>query len=212
MRVTMVVLIAALQLVTTAVGAESTDEAALQRIDRGVDAYRAGDYEAARREFEAARRLVPGKANPYRWLGMTEVQLGDCTRALIDFEMFLKMVPANDARVPEVIRLRNECHRNGAAAATRMEPTNAAPPARGEAASPPRSEAAVLPAGALVARPAGEPAPRTPLMRRWWFWTALGGAAAVVATGVTLGVVLGTPHETRLPPITCGASGCAGAL
>lgn len=98
-------------LLASSLRAESADEAALRRIDSGVDAYRAGDYATARREFEAARRLVPDKANPYRWLGLTEAQLGDCTAALLDFAMFLKLVPANDERVPEVIRLRNQCER-----------------------------------------------------------------------------------------------------
>src|SRR5207244_3121477 len=91
--------------------AEGRDEAALQHLDVGVAAYRAGEYATARREFEAARKLVPDKANPYRWLGLTSVQLGDCTRALLDFETFLKLVPREDERVPEVIRLRDECQR-----------------------------------------------------------------------------------------------------
>jgi len=88
---------------------EDREEAALQHLDVGIAAYRAGDYAAARREFEAARRLVPDKPNPYRWLGLAEVQLGDCTHALLAFETFLKSVPPTDERVPEVTRARDGC-------------------------------------------------------------------------------------------------------
>ena len=169
---------------------EDREEAALQHLDVGIAAYRAGDYAAARREFEAARRLVPDKPNPYRWLGLAEVQLGDCTHALLAFETFLKSVPPTDERVPEVTRARDGCEHA-------PPPAVVAPPA---VASP-----------AVAAAPPPPPA-RQPLARRWWFWTALGGAAALTAAGVTLGVVLGTPHETRLPPIVCGTTGCAGSM
>jgi tetratricopeptide (TPR) repeat protein len=178
-------LLAAVALVAATAGAEERDEAALRHLDVGIAAYRAGDFRAARREFDSAQKLVPEKANPYRWLGMADQQLGDCTQALLAFEMFLKLVPPHDERVGEITRLRDACQK------------------------PPR-------ASPLVAAPSSAPSPaavsRKPVVRRWWFWTALGGAAAVAATGITLGVVLGTPHETRLPPIVCGTTGCAGSM
>ena len=173
--------------------AEDRDSAALQHLDTGVAAYRAGDYTAALREFEAARRLVPDKANPYRWLGLTYVQLGDCTQALLAFETFLKRVPPDDERIAEVIARRDACER-----APKPTPS-------------PQAPSLLTPAAPLVATPP-PPSARKPLARRWWFWTALGGAAAVTAAGITLGIVLGTPHETRLPPIVCGTTGCAGSM
>jgi len=174
---------------------EDRDDAALRRLDTGVAAYRAGDYAAALREFEAARRLVPDKANPYRWLGLTYVQLGDCTQALLAFETFLQRVPPADERVAEVTQQRDACER-------------APKPTRAPAPVP-----LVVPAPAPAPPPApGPPPARKPLARRWWFWTALGGAAAVTAAGITLGVVFGTSHESRLPPIICGTTGCAGSM
>lgn len=167
---------------------EEHDDAALRHLDTGVAAYRAGDYATALREFEAARRLVPDKANPYRWLGLTYVQLGDCTRALLAFETFLQRVPPDDERVAEVTQRRDACER--------APKPSVAPPSVTLAVAPPQP-----------------PAPaRKPLARRWWFWTALGGAAAVTAAGITLGVVFGRPHESRLPPIICGTTGCAGSM
>ncbi len=196
--------IAVALLAAPAIAAERRDDAALAHLDVGVAAYRAGDYVAARREFEAARRLVPDKANPYRWLGLTAVQLGDCTQALLDFEMFLKLVPPGDERVPEVTRLRDQCERPPAApGAPTTTPMTTPVPTTAPAPSPPR--------GLFVATTPTRPAPSKRLVRRWWFWTALGGAAALAAAGITLGVVLGTPRETPLPPIVCGTTGCAPA-
>jgi hypothetical protein len=101
-------LLCALALASPA-SADSAETQALQHLDRGIDAFRASSFVTARREFETARQLAPGKANAYRWLGLTAVQLGDCTRAIIDFDIFLRHVPADDERVAEVHRLRSTC-------------------------------------------------------------------------------------------------------
>jgi hypothetical protein len=53
--------------------------------------------------------------------------------------------------------------------------------------------AALLDRVLVSARPATPP---KPLVRRWWFWTATGGGAALVAAGIALGVVFGTPHPS----------------
>jgi tetratricopeptide (TPR) repeat protein len=201
--------IAVALLAAPAAAGEDRDAAALHHLDVGVAAYRAGDYAAARREFDAARRLVPDKANPYRWLGLADAQLGDCAQALLELETFLKRVPADDERVPEVTRRRDQCQRPPgpppvAAPSSVTPPSSALAPASALAPS-------TTPPSAAVAPPSSEAATRRPLARRWWFWTALGGAAAIAATGVTLGIVLATPHESRLPPIVCGTTGCASA-
>jgi hypothetical protein len=99
--------------------AQPVEDRALAHLDRGVAAYRAGDYERARAELGEASTLVPDRPNPYRWLAMTEVQLGDCRSALFHIESFLSRVPAGDPRVPEVIALRTRC----------VEPAPAPPPA-----------------------------------------------------------------------------------
>jgi hypothetical protein len=49
------------------------------------------------------------------------------------------------------------------------------------------------------------PAPPTPLVRRWWFWAAI-GAVAVTAAGITYGATRGS--DPRLPPVTCDPAGC----
>lgn len=124
---------------------------ALGHLDRGVAAYRAGDYAVAERELHAAQQLVPDRANPYRWLALTESALGECQPALVDVESFLSRIPADDPRVAEMVQLREHCvielHAQGA-------PAQPAP------------------------APAPE---TTPITHRWWLWTAVGVAVVAAA-------------------------------
>src|SRR5262245_26310500 len=81
--------------------ADAVEDAARVHLDRGVAAFRAGDYALALRELTAASELVPDAPNPHRWLALTEVQLGDCRSALGHIEGFLSRVPADDPRTAE---------------------------------------------------------------------------------------------------------------
>jgi tetratricopeptide (TPR) repeat protein len=197
-------LVALLVVTTTPAGADKAEDAALGFLDRGVAAYRAGNYEQARREFEAARGLVPDKPNPYRWLGLTEAKLGNCTEALQDFAVFLRLVPRSDERVPEVLAARDQCRRA-------QSPSQSASPSPSDPPLPrtPTPTTTPTPTPTLVAPPPPPPEPpSSSLTRRWWFWPTV-GAAALVATGVTLGLVLGAGNdEGRLPPLACGPLGC----
>jgi hypothetical protein len=94
-----------------AVRADDNEAAALAHIDRGVAAFHAGEYTRAHREFTAAHELVPDRANPYRWLALTEMQLGDCASAVPNIAEFERRVPADDPRLAELIRLRVLCER-----------------------------------------------------------------------------------------------------
>jgi hypothetical protein len=106
--------------------APGAEAAAQLHLDRGVDAFRAGEYARAHREFAAASELAPDKPNPYRWLALTEVQLGECRPALDHIEAFLSRVAADDPRAAELIRVRVLCERT---LAEEAEPAPA-PPAR----------------------------------------------------------------------------------
>jgi hypothetical protein len=176
-------LVVALICVTFAVPARADDEAAaLVHLDKGVAAFRAGDYAFAHGELTVARDLAPRKPNPYRWLALTEVQLGDCPHALGNIDDFLARVRDDDPRVGEMTRLRELCKRG---ANLQLEHDIAQP-----APDP------------MFAAP--EPAP--PITHRWWFWTAI-GAAALAATGATIYVATHDGTAT-LPPIHCTGAGC----
>jgi hypothetical protein len=89
-----------------------TDDAALVHLDRGIAAFDAKDFSTAHHELSIAHELAPTKANPYRWLALTEIQLGDCVSALPHIDGFLERVTANDARIPEMTRWREFCTRS----------------------------------------------------------------------------------------------------
>lgn len=224
-------IVVAAQLAVTLAHADAVEDAALAHLDRGVAAYRAGDFVRAHTELAEANRLAPDRPNPYRWLALTEAQLDDCRGALVNIEGFLSRVPATDPRVAELVQLRDRCLHTGkldvsstpSGATIRVDggPPIATTPARN----------LVLPTGPHVlslekpgfaalshpidVRPFGidratftlstAPARSTPLVRRWWFWTAV-GALAITAAGVTY--ELTRDSASRLPALTCDGSGC----
>jgi tetratricopeptide (TPR) repeat protein len=182
MRALVLVIAIALVLPSSAV-ADTTEETALAHLDRGIAAFNAKDFQRALGELTAAHELVPDKANPYRWLALTEIQLGNCPAALGHIDGFLARVPPEDARVAEMTRWRDFCHREA-------EKANQSPHVTGTQG---------------LAGPPPPPAD-TPVTRRWWFWTAI-GVAAVAATGAVIYVASDSPPAT-LPSIRCDASGC----
>ena len=156
--VTVILAVAALG-APAAAGPSGTEADALAHLDRGVAAYRAGDLALAEQELEAAQRLAPEHPNPYRWLALTEVQLGDCHAALVHIESFLSRVRADDPRAPELVKLREHCV---------VELHASQPPPKAEAQAPP---------------------PASPsLVHRWWFWTAI-GVVSLAAAGITYAAV-----------------------
>ncbi|HTE56366.1 MAG TPA: PEGA domain-containing protein [Kofleriaceae bacterium] len=225
--------VAAASLVAAPVRADPAEQAALVHLDRGVAAFRARDYTGAHREFAAASELAPDRPNPYRWLALTEVQLGDCQRAVVHAGDFLSRVRPDDPRAAELVRVRELCQRTGvlkvdstpASAALRIDdaqvgrtPYRALSMRAGTyrlvAEKPgyrPAGRSVVVEAGGervvhLDLAPASAPASR-PITRRWWFWPAVVGAAAAI-TATVLIASSGSDDEI-LPPIRCDASGCA---
>jgi len=89
--------------------ADNGDAVALDHLDRGIAAYRLGDYPTAHRELGLAQELAPDHPNPYRWLALTEIKQGDCRDALVHIEAFMSRVPVGDARVPEMVAARQQC-------------------------------------------------------------------------------------------------------
>jgi hypothetical protein len=210
--------------------ADATEDAALLHLERGVAAFKAGDYLRAHRELEAAHDLAPDRANPYRWLALTEIQLGDCRRALVNIEGFLARVKPDEPRVAELVRLRELCQRTGV---LRVEstPPRAALHLDGAYVGNTPFRALSLQSGShtlvadapgrrsvsrVIELPAGgeldirlelpAAAHRRPLYKRWWFWTAVGGAAAITVGAIVLS---GGDGATTLPPIVCDPSGCS---
>jgi hypothetical protein len=220
--------IVALQLVAGAAHGDAAEDAAQVHLERGITAFRAGNFTNAHHELAAASELAPHKPNPYRWLALTDVQLGDCARALVDIESFLARVPAEDARIAELVRLRELCQRTGVLQVT-STPVQASLRIDGAVvgATPYKSlsmragshvlvaekpgfaattRSIIVPAGSALEVRLELTARSTPVTRRWWFWPAVAGTALTVA-----GVALYVAHDTTptlLPPVQCDETGC----
>jgi hypothetical protein len=209
---------------------EPREQTALVHLDRGVAAYRAGDFAAAHADLAEASRLAPDRPNPYRWLALTEVALGDCRSALVNIESFLSRVAAGDPRVDEVVALRARCLASGTlsvdstprGASVRLDdgPRIAVTPARDLAIRPGAHVIALDKSGfaptsrTVDVRPTGTTfasfqlapaADAAPMYRRWWFWTAV-AAVAVATAGTAFALTRGS--DARLPPVTCDPAGC----
>ncbi len=182
MRWFVVAIVVALQFVAHA---DPSEDAALAHLDRGIAAFNAKDFSRALGEFTAAHDLVPDKANPYRWLALTEIQLGDCMSALPHIDAFLSRVPATDARTAEMTRWREFCRRE---------------PGPGQ---PPSEAPQVTGTQGLAATP---PPASKPLHERWWFWPAIGTAVVAVTGAIVYAAT--TSGDAMLPPIQCGNAGC----
>lgn len=129
----------------------------------------------------------------------------------------------NRAEVDDHIAALQRAVDSESRAATSPPMTTAAVPVPASMAAPEPPNPAVPPSSAPPVAPSVAPAPAPavekstlvgaakekaveskPLARRAWFWGALGAGAAVVAAGVTLGVVLGRPAD---PSSTLGTIG-----
>ena len=205
-----------------------TEAAAQLHLDRGIAAYERGEYSVALRELGAARDLVPHKPNPYRWLALAMVQLGDCVHAVTNIDAFVSRAPAGDARLPELGRLRELCQRTGILQVTatpeatlRIDgaivgrtPFRALSMRAGAhrvAAERPgfvaASRSIVVTAGQELTVHLALSPPQKPVTRRWWFWTIAAGSA--LAAGALVYTFAGGDNDpARLPSIKCGPDGC----
>jgi hypothetical protein len=225
-----VVVLAIVLLATRLASAGPEEEAAAQvHLDRGIAAFEKGNFAVAHEEFVQSNKLAPTMPNPYRWLALSQVQLGDCATARTNIEAFLERVAADDARRAEMMRLRELCSRAGTLA-IRTKPDKAklridgsqvgASPFRGtfavgdhtiEAEAPGHesaSRAVALAAGATVDVELSLERRTTPITRRWWFIPAIAGAAVVVVGGVYLATRDGGASMSSLPGVICDLSGC----
>jgi hypothetical protein len=201
----------------------------------GTRFYKAGDYDHAIAEYEAAYKILPIPEILFN-LGQAYRLKGNKQKAIDLYNRYLLISPsgrvAEEAK-SDVAQLQVEMEQDRAraraaaeAAARAAAEKRAAEKAAAEKAAAEKAaaekaaaekaaaekaaaaraaeeraaneRAAAASAPAIVAQPTTAPA-RPPLYKRWWLWTAAGGAAAVVL-GVGLGVGLsrapGAPNVT----------------
>jgi hypothetical protein len=207
----------------------SIEERAQAHLDRGIKAFERRDFAAAHAEFLEANKLVPDKANPYRYLALTEVQLGDCASATVNIDAFFARAAVDDERRAEMERLRELCSKTGTLS-IRTTPERAQLRIDGApvGTSPFRSSSFAVGRHTVVAEAQGYEKlarslvvnarettdvhlelsrPSTPITRRWWFVPAIVVGAAAV-TGAIVLATRDSEDPTTIPGIECDASGC----
>jgi hypothetical protein len=172
----------------TGVAHADDEQDALTHLNAGVAHYERGELSEARADFVIARDLFPQRANPHRWLGLTEARLDHCAAAVAELDEFLNSVPPRDPRVAEAVAVRDLCRGKLSPGPAPPSPTPEVPPA------PTTRSVAVL----------VTPAPAPPPRHRYWIIAAvLGPAAAVgVAIGLGVGLTRGSSGIHTYPPVS----------
>jgi tetratricopeptide (TPR) repeat protein len=181
-----------------------------QRELRAREAYAVGRYQEALDLFGKlyAETLHP---NYLRNIGRCYQNLGDPDRAVISFRDYLrksKTLSADerieiDGYIKEMEDLKAKRESAKAAEAANASDKPPVAPAAATvvpAASAPASPSSGTPGTDLTARPGSRPPAdeAQPLYTRWWFWTAIGGAAAL-----TLGIAAGAGAFTKTVDAKC---------
>jgi len=166
---------------------------ARQHFEEGSKLYDLGQYLDAAHQYEIAYKY---KADPALLFNIGQAYRlgGDKAAAIRAYRGFLRRAPEdspNRAEVEKQIdtlqKLVDEEKRSTASPPVgTMPPTTNLPPAT----TPPTTQPN------LVA--VEHPAPRKPIYKRWWLWTAVAGVA-VVGVGVGLAVAFTTPKDAPLP-------------
>jgi iron complex outermembrane recepter protein len=190
--------------------AAAEDERAAQakmHYESGMARFQLEEWDGAIAEFQEGFRIRPYPQFLYN-IAQAYRQSKRPEKALAFYQKFLRMDPKTPNRA-EVERLIADLQKaideqKRAESSPPVQPTpvpappSAAEPAAGSApiAATAQPSAATTAQADLTARPAEKPVYKKP-----WFWGVVGGAAAVVAGGVVLGVVLGTHHTDNTLPL-----------
>jgi len=166
--------------------------------------YNLSEWQAALDDFREAYRL---KADPALLFNIAQChrQLGNYREAANFYRAYRREGGKGD-----VDRLTAEMDKAAAAQrereiAAEREKAASTPPTGVQAppvTSLPTTTTATAPTTGADLTTVAAPPRHQPLVKRPWFWAAVAGGAAVVAAGVTLGIVYGTPPKD--PTLTFG--------
>jgi tetratricopeptide (TPR) repeat protein len=175
-------------LAASAVAAPAESEAVRQSREhyrKGDEAYAAGRYDDAYREFDKGYQLAPRPVFLLN-LGHTERRRGNLVSARAFYQKFLLIEPQS-RYAPEVQQVIQEIDSALAAENASQFPAPGAsepvPPLPGPDPRP--DPITAVPPAAVIEQPL--PVVR-PLYKRWWVWATAG---AVVAAGLTTALLLG---------------------
>ena len=164
----------------------------------GTQHYKLAEYGEALDNFKEAYRNFEDPTFLFN-IAQCQRQLNNKAEAIRFYRNYLIDVP----NAPNREEVRQLIAKLEAALATERDAQAAAQAA---SASPPAAAAPVAPA--VVTAPlvtAAPPPRRTPVYKKWWLWTAVGGAVAI-GLGVGLGIGLSGGSSSTLPGTTFGSA------
>jgi tetratricopeptide (TPR) repeat protein len=186
--------------------------------ERGNSMFALERYGDAAANYEKAFELKSDAALLYN-AAQAHRLAGNKQRALALYQSLLRMFGkqvANQAEIRNHIDSLKQAIENDKTVSTR-------PPVTTQPAEVPKTpESAPKPEPTPAATPSVSPAPaaattvttsapeRKPIVKKAWFWVAVVGGAAVVATGIGLGVALGSSKSD--PAVTFGTVQVTGPL
>jgi hypothetical protein len=189
--------------------------------DLGNAYYAAKDYEHAAKEYLAAYDRLPlpdllfNAAQAYRLLGRKDEAIKYYREYLrvaptgrVASQAFENLSELGGAVEPQKTPTATPPATKPSSPTTTTPPNNVTTPAQPSPVAPvetPQSATAPTPSAVLIDHPSPPRDRETrPTYRRWWFWTAIGGGAAVIATGVALAVTLSRPPSAPSTTTTDG--------
>jgi tetratricopeptide (TPR) repeat protein len=174
--------------------ADDTAAEARAHYQKATSFFAVGQFARAGEEYETAYTIKPDPALLFN-AAQSQRLAGNNEKALILYRNYLNLYPRS---------------RNSDDVRTQIGKLEEAIQAAEEAKKS-------KPAGIVEATPAPVPAPTpappperpTPVYKKWWFWTALAGAAVVVGAAVTVAVVVtrDTPSWSDVADVGPGARG-----
>jgi len=171
--------------------------------DHALSLYALGRYAEAAPLFERAFELKPVPALLYN-AAQSHRLAGHPERAVTLYESYLRLYgdPARKAEIEaHIAELKTAIAAQQHAATSPPTSADTAGASNATATpSPPSTTPSVAPSTETLT--AAAPAKKPPLIKRPWFWAAVGGGALVVA-GVIIGVTVGTRGHTS-PPASFG--------
>lgn len=191
-----VVLALVLALPSSARAGEPTPQArakAKLHIKKARAAYQAGDYDQAVAEYEVAYKLLPLDDILFNEGQILRVK-DDKPAALEAYRRYLEAAP-DGAHAEEA---RGYVQELASATAPPDKPAPRIDENTEKRAVEQAAPAAPAPVAAVVVHK--RPSERSSLIRKWWFWTAIVGGAAILA-GVTAGAVLGAQQSDPVPTV-----------
>ena len=180
-----------LVVIALAGAAARADDARLarQHFEDGSRLYDLGKFRDAAREYEEAYKYKPDPALLFN-IGQAYRAAGDAAEAVTAYKSYLRRLPEApnrrevEAHIEKLQRLVDEQHR------AQPSPT-------------PQPTTAPEPQPQLVTTAA--PPEKQPVYKKWWLWTAVGGAL-VVGGVVAIAVAATTPKDAASPANTFGVT------